>query len=156
MRIALPALLLGLSIPFVLNLGACGGDDDDDDDGTTTASGTATATTTGTGSGTATGTGGTGGGGSGLCDGTNATQPCAPDCVFDPASIDCTTACANVASICANNDCDAQCTGMEQDPTLCAAGCEGTKTLNCTNLVFGCYATNTTCTDVGTCVDEHL
>jgi hypothetical protein len=149
MRIALSALLVGLSIPLALSFGACGGDDDDDDDATTT-TGTPTATTT---TGTTTGTGGSTGGG--LCDPAVAATPCGAACAFDPATIDCTTACSNVASICSNNDCDAQCTGMEQDPTTCGAACEGTKTLSCTNLVFGCYATNTTCTDVGTCVDAE-
>ncbi|MBW2526593.1 MAG: hypothetical protein JRI23_20595 [Deltaproteobacteria bacterium] len=148
MRIALSALMIGLSIPLALSVGACGGDDDDDDDATTTATGTDTNTNTNTGSGGSISSGG-------LCDGTNAAQPCGTNCPFDPATLDCAAACTNVAAICSNNDCDAQCTGMEQDPTTCQAACNGTKTLNCTNLVFGCYATNTTCAGVGTCVDAQ-
>jgi hypothetical protein len=45
---------------------------------------------------------------------------------------------------------------LNQDVTLCAAACEGTKTQNCTNVTFGCYATNTDCTAIGTCVAANI
>lgn len=77
------------------------------------------------------------------------------DCAFEPADIDCAMACANVATLCASNDCDAQCMGMSDDPTLCGAACEASKGLNCSNVVFGCYAMDATCDGVGGCVDAN-
>ncbi len=97
--------------------------------------------------------------------GTPAEGRCAPDmailtcdageCAFDPAEVDCAAACANIAALCANNDCDAQCSGLESDASLCSAACEGTKNLLCSNVVFGCYTSNSSCDDVGTCVDAN-
>ena len=80
----------------------------------------------------------------------------AGDCAFDPAEVDCAAACANIAALCANNDCDAQCSGLESDAALCSAACEGTKNLMCSNVVFGCYTSNSSCDDVGSCVDANM
>ncbi len=80
----------------------------------------------------------------------------AGDCAFDPTEVDCAAACANIAALCANNECDAQCSGLESDATLCSAACEGTKNLMCSNVVFGCYTSNSGCDDVGNCVDANL
>ena len=98
----------------------------------------------------------TGDAGEGRCSMDMAILTCdAADCAFDPTEVDCAAACSNIASLCASNDCDAQCTGLESDPTLCTAACEGTKNLMCSNVVFGCYTSNSTCTEVGTCVDTN-
>jgi hypothetical protein len=96
------------------------------------------------------GTGGTPTGG--LCDQATAVNPCTGQCAFEPPSdINCTTACQNIATVCASG-CTDQCTGLESDPTRCGAACEGVKGLQCTNLVFGCYGENNTCDGVGNCV----
>ncbi|MCR9165766.1 MAG: hypothetical protein ACE37F_07790 [Nannocystaceae bacterium] len=79
----------------------------------------------------------------------------AGDCAFDPAEVDCAAACANIAALCASNECDAQCSGLESDASTCAAACEGTKNLMCSNVVFGCYTSNSGCDDVGACVDVN-
>lgn len=78
------------------------------------------------------------------------------DCAFEITEIDCATACANVAALCADNDCDAQCSGLNQDVALCTAACEGTKNMSCSNVTFGCYTMDGTCDGVGTCVDANL
>jgi len=98
--------------------------------------------------------GGNGGGASGVCSADNAAMACGDDCSFDPATIDCNAACANIKTVCESGDCDAECQGMVTDTSTCAAACEGTKTLSCTNLVMGCYAMNTECNAVGTCVND--
>lgn len=89
--------------------------------------------------------------GSDLCQ-TDPTGACSGDCAFEPpSSIDCASACANVAAVC-ESGCAGQCEGITLDPTLCGAACEGTKAQRCTNLVFGCYDNNNTCESVGNCV----
>lgn len=128
-------------------LGACDGDDSEDD-ATTMEPSTATPTApTGDDS---------GGAADGRCAPDNAALMCAEtDCAFEVAEVDCAAACANIATLCANNECDAQCNGLESDPTLCGAACEGTKGLSCSNVVFGCYTSNMGCDDVGSCVDAN-
>ncbi|MBV1862167.1 MAG: hypothetical protein KUG77_27360, partial [Nannocystaceae bacterium] len=78
------------------------------------------------------------------------------ECAFEPTEVDCAVACANIAAVCAANACDEQCTGVESDATLCGAACEGTKGLNCSNVVFGCYAANNSCEDVGSCAEANI
>jgi len=126
------------------------GDDDDDDDGAGGSTSTSTSTSTTSSSGTSSS------GGTGHCASDIAATMCNNDCAFDPASIDCTTACANIAIVCGDNGCTDQCTGMESDPTLCNAACEGTKNMHCTNLAFGCYASSSDCETVGTCVQDNM
>ena len=142
----------------------CGGDDDDDDGATgtggTTGSGGSTGDAGSTGSGGSTGdAGSTGMPATGPCSEAEAGLPCGSDCVFDPASIDCAAACANVVAICASDECAEYCQRvdtMAADPSMCALGCEGTKTLNCTNIAFGCYATSSDCAAVGECIAPYL
>ncbi len=115
--------------------GACGGDDDDKSGGH----------------------GGSGGGSAtGACAPANAATACGSNCAFDPATIDCAAACTNVAAVCAKGDCGAQCTGLNQDVGLCTTACEATKTLSCTNVTFGCYASSSDCTAVGSCVNGKI
>ena len=94
-----------------------------------------------------------GGGGSvsiDLCQ-TDPAGTCAGECAFEPpSSVDCTSACANVVTVC-DSGCAGQCEGLG-DPASCAAACEGTKAQRCTNLIFGCYDNNNTCDGVGNCV----
>ncbi|MEM6993261.1 MAG: hypothetical protein AAF721_22300 [Myxococcota bacterium] len=93
----------------------------------------------------------------GVCSMEQAAMSCdQTECVFMPADVDCAAACGNIATVCAANDCDEQCTGMESDAAMCMAACEGTKGLACSNLTFGCYADNGTCDAVGMCVDANL
>ena len=95
--------------------------------------------------------------GEGRCAADMAILSCdAAECAFEVAEVDCAAACANIATLCANNSCDAQCTGLESDPALCSAACEGTKGLMCSNVVFGCYTSNSGCDDVGNCVEANL
>lgn len=77
------------------------------------------------------------------------------DCAFEAAEVECAAACANIAAVCASDACGEECTGLESEATLCTAACEGSKNLLCSNVVFGCYATNSTCNDVGTCVETN-
>lgn len=96
--------------------------------------------------------GGGGNGAVGHCEPSVAATTCAGDCAFDPASIDCTAACDNIAAICGTSACGVQCEGQVTDPTLCGAACQGSRTLHCSNLAFGCYATSTDCGAVEACV----
>ena len=146
-----------LLLVAALSLTGCDEDDPTPDDaaGTTTtdpAPATDTAPATDDGGGDSSGAAG-----QGRCAPDQAVMTCdMTDCAFDPTTVDCAAACANIATLCAGNDCDAQCTGLESDMTLCMAGCEGTKSLACSNVVFGCYAMDSTCDGVGGCVDANL
>jgi hypothetical protein len=129
---------------------ACG----DDETGGGTGGGTTTATgSTATGT-TASSSSGMSGGG-GHCGQDLAAAMCAGDCAFELATIDCATACTNIATVCANNACDENCQGQQTDMTLCVAGCQGSAGFHCSNLVFGCYQQNDVCTDVGQCVQDN-
>ena len=93
-----------------------------------------------------------GGGGVELCM-DNPAEACAGECAFEPpADVNCSNACANIDTVCGSG-CAGQCEGVQPGAT-CIAACEGTKALRCTNLVFGCYATNDTCNSVGNCVNN--
>ena len=145
MRPWLPTTLLCLST--ALALGACDDESDDNSDPTTTAAD----------GGDAPADGGDGAPASGVCAADQAAMMSGTvECVFEPADVDCAAACANIAAVCADNACDENCTGLESDMTLCSAACEGTKGLACSNLTFGCYASNSACNDVGACVDANL
>jgi hypothetical protein len=86
-----------------------------------------------------------------LCQ-TDPTGACAGECAFEPPSeLDCMNACASIAALC-ESGCMGECEGINLDPTLCAAACEGAKGQRCTNLVFGCYDENDTCESVSNCV----
>ncbi|MBW2459908.1 MAG: hypothetical protein JRI68_35790 [Deltaproteobacteria bacterium] len=147
-------MLVGsLALTAAVGCDDSGDDDDDDGAGGSTSSSSSTSGTTSTSS---TSSSGSSSGGTGHCASDVAATMCSGDCAFDPTSIDCTTACANIASVCGAGGCTDQCTGMESDPTLCSAGCEGTKNMHCTNLVFGCYASSDDCNTVGNCVQDNM
>ncbi len=134
-------IFLAIAFGSILAITGCGGDGD----GEGGSGGSA-------GAGGSAGSGGSNGGG--LCDPDSATNACTGQCAFEPPSdINCTTACQNVAAICADGCADG-CSGLESDPALCGAACEGTRNLQCTNLVFGCFSQNDTCDGVGTCVAD--
>ncbi len=139
-----------LAVVFGALLAITGCGDDETGTGNTGTGGTGTGGTAGNGG----GTGGTGGGsgGEGLCAEDTAIDPCTGQCAYEPpTSINCTTACQNIATVCASGCADG-CSGLESDPTLCNAACTGTRNLQCTNLVFGCFSENDTCDGVGNCV----
>ena len=137
------------SLLLTCTLAACDSEDDPSDEMMESSSGQAPTTDP-------SGSDPTGADDQGRCAPDMAVLSCdAADCAFEVAEIDCATACANIAAVCDANACAEQCTGMESDPTLCGAACEGTKALMCSNVVFGCYATNNSCNDVGNCVEAN-
>ena len=98
--------------------------------------------------------------GSDACDPDVAATMCDPNCAFEPADIDCMNACQNIADQCASDACSAsdECVGQNQDVATCMLGCEGTKLLGCTKVVFGCWDTaggTSNCEDVGSCVGAN-
>ena len=135
------ALLLGSMALAAAAAVGCDDGGDDDDDSSSSSPSTSTSTSSG---------------GTGHCAADVAATTCSTDCAFDPATIDCTTACANVATACGAGGCTDQCTGMESDPQLCSAACEGTKAMHCSNVVFGCYAQSDDCDTVGNCVNDNM
>jgi hypothetical protein len=141
-------VLLIPAFVFPLVFGVSGCDDAEDDDNGTAGDGD--------GDGNGDGDGDGDGDAQGECGAAFAGMACDPDCSFDPTGIDCNAACTNVATVCANNECDEQCTGVNQDVAQCTIACEATKGMYCSNVVFGCYAQNDECTAVGTCVNANL
>lgn len=92
----------------------------------------------------------------GYCKQEVAGMPCGDDCMFDPAEIDCQKACENINEVCKDPACADDCQNLQQNAALCKVGCDGTKTLSCTNLTFGCYASSTDCVKVGNCINDHF
>ncbi|MEZ4427288.1 MAG: hypothetical protein R3A51_06260 [Nannocystaceae bacterium] len=147
-------------LPLLLTLAlwpalACDGDDGSTTDASTTDASTSDASTS-TDASSSSGDSGTTAGGAGFCDQSVAANMCGADCAFDPATVDCMAACEKIAEVCASGDCDVgdACTPANQDVATCQLGCNGSKSLSCPNVVFGCYASNATCEEVGLCVDE--
>lgn len=91
--------------------------------------------------------------GSGAC--TLAGQACGTACAFDPATIDCATACDHLASICAAGACGTLCTPLSQDLSACTTDCEAHKTEHCTNQAYGCDAEATDCPGLEGCLANH-
>jgi hypothetical protein len=78
------------------------------------------------------------------------------DCAFEPETINCPVACANVSSICtADPDCR-PCDGQNTNAEMCETGCDYTRDINCPNLMMGCFGLETTCEAVNACVEEHI
>jgi hypothetical protein len=86
-----------------------------------------------------------------------AMTPCFDDCIFDPVAVDCARACANGIALCAAGNCaEAACDLAPSDVSSCTVACESTKTLTCTNLAFGCFATSDQCGPVEECLSDFL
>ena len=59
-------------------------------------------------------------------------------------------------AVCEEPNCSDDCEGYKGNWQLCTVGCEGTKTLSCPNVTFGCYEANDQCEDVGNCVNDLI
>jgi hypothetical protein len=114
----------------------CGDDDDDEGDGD------------------GAGDGDGDNGGDGYCSESGALVMCegTTNCAFDPATIDCAMACANVKALCDSGCSGSFCTGF--DEANCTTACGVTKSQACSNVTFGCYAMSSECDAVGTCIQD--
>jgi hypothetical protein len=101
------------------------------------------------------GTGGSGGGFQGCGDvGSQCvpTMPCdTAMCSFDPAEVDCTTACAKVIAVCDGACGEPFCVSVITEE-LCLMACETEKTFSCGNATFGCYTVNDSCDSIAMCL----
>lgn len=77
---------------------------------------------------------------------------CELGCPFEPADIDCVTACLNLSTVCEAN-CP-PCMGMTLDPETCMVGCTRYRELECFNRLLGCFQTSTTCEAQSSCADS--
>ena len=152
-RIQRPPAVALSALVLCMVASACDDDGEDSSDATTDAATTGNDTTAAT----TMATSDSGEAGTGRCAMDQAVLMCGQtECAFEPTDVDCSAACANIAAVCAANACDEQCSGLESDAALCGVACEASKGLNCSNVVFGCYGSNDSCSDVGTCVQANL
>ena len=111
------------------------------------------------GSGGTAGIGGGAGGGGGGFEGCGdvagqclPTMPCsATTCSFDPAEVDCATACARVIAVCDGACGEAFCDSVITEE-LCLMTCDLEKTFSCGNATFGCYTLNDSCDSIAMCL----
>jgi hypothetical protein len=80
------------------------------------------------------------------------TMPCsATTCSFDPAEVDCATACARVIAVCDGACGEAFCDSVITEE-LCLMTCDLEKTFSCGNATFGCYTLNDSCDSIAMCL----
>jgi len=80
------------------------------------------------------------------------TMPCsATTCSFDPAEVDCATACARVIAVCDGACGEAFCDSVITEE-LCLMTCDLEKTFSCANATFGCYTLNDSCDSIAMCL----
>jgi hypothetical protein len=72
-------------------------------------------------------------------------------CSFDPAEVDCNTACARVIAVC-DGACGEPFCDSVITTELCLTTCELEKTFSCGNATFGCYTLNDSCDSIAMCL----